>query len=96
MLLVNRSIEGGRTIATLLFRKCLPALAHLLRKDSNPTTHIQASEGGDASGRANELKFNRDWKEWKATSTPADGHTIQTVMTEVEVILQNSTEVSEY
>jgi hypothetical protein len=43
---------------------------------------------------------HRDWKEWKdekTTSTPADDHTIQTVMmTEAEVILQNSTDVSEF
>jgi soluble cytochrome b562 len=43
---------------------------------------------------------HRDWKEWKdekAASTPIDDHIIRTVMmTEAEVILQNSTDASEY
>lgn len=43
---------------------------------------------------------HKNWKEWKdekATSTPVDDQTVQTaMMTEAEVILQNSTDASKY
>jgi hypothetical protein len=38
----------------------------------------------------------REWKDEKTTSTAVDDPTIQTMMTEAEVILENSTDASDY
>jgi hypothetical protein len=38
----------------------------------------------------------REWKDEKTTSTPGDDQTVQTMMTEAEVKLENSTDASDY
>jgi hypothetical protein len=38
----------------------------------------------------------REWKDEKTTSTPGDDQSVQTMMTEAEVMLENSTDASDY
>ncbi|KIK31932.1 hypothetical protein CY34DRAFT_19431 [Suillus luteus UH-Slu-Lm8-n1] len=38
----------------------------------------------------------REWKDEKTTSTPGDDRSVQTLMTEAEVILENSPDASDY